>query len=57
MTLSHQNILAPLADSFITHTILPYDEICSFDEDDVESLKLVGAFFEDAIFKPFNPKY
>lgn len=57
MTLSHKNIIAPSEDKFVDQKILSYDKICSFDEDDIESLKSVDTFSNDAVFKPFNSKY
>ena len=56
MTLFRKNILAPFEDDFVDQKILSYNEICSFDDDDNESLKSVGAFSKDVVFKPFNVK-
>ena len=57
MTLSRKNILAPSEDDFFYQKILSYDEICSFDDDDIELLKSDEAFSNDDVFKPFNKKY
>lgn len=56
MTVSRKDILASSVDDFVDQRILSYDEICSFDNDDIESLKAVGAFSNKVFFKPFDPK-
>ena len=57
MTISHKNILPPHKDDFVDQNILSHDEIFSFDEDDIESLKYTDAFSNDATLKPCNLKY
>lgn len=59
MIVSRKNILASTDDDFIDQRILSikYDEICSFDDDNIESLKTVGTFSNESLFKPFDLKY
>lgn len=39
MSISRKDILKSSGDDFIDQRILSYDEICSFNDDDIESLK------------------
>lgn len=56
MNVSRKDILASSGADFIDQRILSYDEICSFDDDDIKSLKTVGTFSNEVFFKPFDPK-
>ena len=58
MTLSCNNIFfIPSEDDFVDQKILSYYEICSFDDNCIQSLKSVSAFSESSLFKPFIAKY
>ena len=54
---SHKNMLAYTKDDFVDQSILSYDKIYSFDDDDIESLKTVGTFSTEVVFKPFDLKH
>lgn len=51
---SHASIIALPDDDFIDQKIMSYDETCSFDNEDIESLKSNGDFPFDATFKSFD---
>lgn len=50
MTVYHKDFLASTEDDFIDQRILSYDEISSFNDDDIKSLKMVGAFSNEVVF-------
>ena len=52
MNVSRKNILALLEDDFIDQGILSYEEMCSFGDDDIESLRLNGSFPPKAVLGP-----
>ena len=52
---SRKSILALPDDDFIDQVILSYEETCSFGDDDIESLRLNGAFPPDEFLRPFDP--
>lgn len=55
IVVSRKNILA-LPDDDITDQGIPsYEESCSFGDDEIESLRLKGAFPPKAIVRPFDP--
>ena len=55
MVVSRKSILALPDDDFTDQWIISYKETCSFSDDDIESLRLNGAFPPKAAFRPFNP--
>ena len=55
MAVSRKNILALPDDDFIAQEILSYEETCSFDDDDIESLGVNGAFPHEDFFRLFDP--
>ena len=55
MVVSHKNILALPEDDFINQGIISHEETCSFGDNDIESLRLGGAFPSEAVFRPFDP--
>ena len=57
MTISHNNIITSIEDDFVDHRILSYEEIFFFDDNDIESLKTVGSFSNEVVFKPFDLKH
>lgn len=52
--LSRARVLTLPDEDFFDQKILTYEETCSFDDNDIESLKTGGAFPAETIFKPFN---
>ena len=53
-TQSHASIIAPPENDFIDQGILSYEQIYSFDDEGIESMKANGVFSSDTIFRSFD---
>lgn len=53
---SKKSIIVVPNDDFVDQKALSYEETCSFDDNDTESLKSVGDFSTCAVFRPFDSK-
>ena len=51
---SRVSIVSSPENDFSDQAILSYDEVCSFNDEDMESLKAIGAFPFDVVFWPFE---
>ena len=52
---SRANITAPPENDFVDQRILAHDEVCSFNDEDMQYLKANRAFLSDVIFRSFDP--
>ena len=56
VTRSRTNNIAAIDYEFINQKALSYDETCTFDDNDIDALKLVGAFPTSTILIPFDAR-
>lgn len=55
IVLCRSSITAPPENVFVDQGLLAHDKVCSFNDDDMKSLKANGAFPSDIIFRSFDP--